>query len=128
MTQTITYSHHSPEVKARIIELALLGYPPRLIAQYVPPLTRIQVAAVTHDARKKGLLPPVETYRNGVWPATFKRGQIEYLLADLTQPQTAWLFSECKRLEVDTIQEFLTELVRDAFEEHLEKHKLESAP
>lgn len=113
---------HTPETWDRVAKLAHEGYPPRHILTLMPQLNRRQVTRMLTVLRKQGKAPH---YKNGysqqLAQSRVKRGSIEQLLKDLSKEQRTWLFTECRKLSVEDLTEYLTELVRDAYEEYVEK-------
>lgn len=111
--------HHSPETRECVIELARGGFPPRVIIEHVPHLTRNQLTGVLARLRKKGEIPLYNSGNNR--KSQIKRGNVEKMLTSLTDAQRTWLYAECGKLGVATLTEYFGELVRDAYEESLPK-------
>ena len=99
----------------KIKELTLQGYKPTYISKALGgKLSRQQVSRITRSMRESGELPPFQK-KNTRTPDNLTLGSISQgIMKQLTPKQRGWLYDECAKCGVDTVAEYLLELVRDA--------------
>ena len=105
----------------QILELSIDGLKPREIAEELG-IQQKEAAGVVYYARKSGHIPRTRgrkglRYLMDKSYGELKFGRLGSLTTDLTVEQQEWLFEECMKLKTGTIMEYLTELIRDEFEE-----------
>lgn len=109
--------HILPSDYEQIFAFADKGWPLRLIHSQLPHLNIRQVSRALTRLRKQGRIP----LRNGTFqtppPSHLPKGNLYKLVCELSSEQRAWLFAECAKTGVGSVAEYLTELVRDAYEE-----------
>lgn len=105
---------YGEQVKA----LTLKGYKPAQISEELGgAITRQQVSRITRTMRENGTLPPFQGKRP-IRPEGLTLGSIaQDVILPLTPEQRNWLYSECDNCGVNTVAEYLLELVRDAHAE-----------
>lgn len=104
----------------KIKELTRQGYKPTYISKALGgKLSRQQVSRITRSMREGGELPPFtpnhKRMPDGLTLGSISRG----IMGKLTPQQRGWLYDECAKCDVETVAEYLLELVRDAHEESL---------
>ena len=124
----VRVSEDSPPVSDRtrkIWELYATGVRPKEIARRMglPPHV---VHTATHIGRQRGVLIK---QRGSVFSPGYQMrktnlhyGRMEAIFQSLTVGQSLWLIDQVHRLGMDTILEYVVELVRDAYEEDKEKN------
>lgn len=89
-----------------------------------------EVGRLTRQAKDAGLLPEHRAYETAqlrVWRAKtvyqIKMGHTRDVVAAITPEQFDWLVGVTARTECKSVAEYLTELVRDAYEEDKQEEK-----
>lgn len=80
------------------------------------------VANAVHKGRARGDIPPLPSERSMTARAHSMRngmrfGSMVSMFEQLTEEQKVWLIDECIRLRIETYEEFVVELIRDAYED-----------
>ena len=114
-----TVPAHAHPRKDEIIELAKERLTPKQIGIKTGIHYRV-VEGIVYRARRNKELPPLvgrRSIKHAAEMSGLTFGQAKSVLADLDVDQRWWLYNECTKLGVNTVMEYLLELVRDAYEE-----------
>lgn len=106
----------------QILEMYLSGQNPQQIAEELG-LDRKIVGGVVYRARRDGKIPKLrgkKTLNRLLAKTGLRYGGAAFLRDELSPEQQEWLVEECVKLKVDTIMEYLLELVRDEYENQKE--------
>jgi len=80
-------------------------------------LSRATVSSAVSRGRDYGLIPPKRKRTNvdKVLGGHIRRGSISRIIAGLDQDQANWLIDQALKLKCETISEFISEIILDAY-------------